>query len=304
MYSFIKNFIKKNDSFYTLFLIFKLNFFRLMHALITDEFFCKCRYYLKFKKPLNLQNPISFNEKLQWLKLRWNNDICTICVDKYEVRALVKERIGEKYLTKLYQLYNKTEEIDIQKLPNSFVIKTTHGSGQNILCKDKADIIWTKAIKHLPLYLKFNYYYYCREWAYKNVPPRLICEEYLEENGAPPRDYKFFCFNGTPKFVQVDLDRFTHHTRNMYDMNWNLLNFTFEYAAFIGVLHKPETFELMTELAAKLSQGLPFVRVDLYSIGQRVVFGELTFYPEGGFGRFNPDLTDQEIGSYFQLPVS
>ncbi len=303
MYALIQQFIKTNKFLYSIYSFFKTRFLKLICIVISDEFCCKRLYKKGFNKNLNLENPVTFNEKIQWLKLRCRNNIYTVCADKYAVRDYVKDRIGDAYLTKLYGIYNTIEEINPKNLPHAFVLKTTHGSSQNLICKDKTSLVWPSAIANFTGCLHYNYYFFAREWAYKNIPPRLICEEYLDDNGASPNDYKFFCFNGTPKFIQVDVDRFGNHRRNIYDMDWNLLPFTIRFPGYEGEVPKPLKFDLMTDLAKKLSEGFPFARVDLYCIGERVVFGELTFYPGAGFEHFFPEKYDEEIGKLLKLPV-
>jgi hypothetical protein len=224
-------------------------------------------------------------------------------VDKYAVREYVTSRIGSQYLNELYGVFDHEFEIDFNALPKKFVLKATHGSGWNILCKDKSQFDGEAARKQLKKWLGTNYYRVCREPNYKNVPPRIICERFLEDDEQKSLlDYKFFCFNGHVQFVQVDFDRFTNHTRNMYDRNWDLCPFTFLYPNNPLKLVRPENYEEMIEVAEELAGEIPFVRVDLYNVTTKIVFGELTFTPESGFGSFNPTDGDTKLGMHLRLP--
>lgn len=278
-------------------IIFKLLSF------IDDERVIKLRYKISTGQRLNLENPITYTEKLQWLKLNWYDPIATKCTDKYEVREFVKERIGEQYLNELYGVYDSVEEIDLNKLPDSFVLKATHGSGWNIICRDKNKMNWAVELKKMKRWLKTNYYWFGREWNYKDIKPRIICEKYLaEEDGEPPKDYKIFCFHGEPKFIQVDIDRFKGHKRNIYDLEWNLLDAEFLYPKFNEkLIKKPVKLSEMIELSRKLSKDFPHVRVDFFIVENKIYFGELTFFPESGFKKFKPEDFEIQVGSWLKL---
>lgn len=271
---------------------------------LSDKSFIRLKYRLKMGRALNLSNPRTFTEKIQWLKLFWRDELATQCCDKYEVRKLVQSRIGPEFLNELYGAYHRVQDIDLKKLPDSFVLKVNHGSGQQILCKDKKSTDWNHAFTLLECWLKENHYYHAREWGYKNVHPRIICERYLEENGSSLTDYKFYCYNGVPRFVEVHKDRFAGRKKNTYDMNWNLMEFRKGRSSPIpGESAKPPRFTHMFDCAAELSKGFPFVRVDLYCIEGKVIFGELTLYPGSGLERFRPDSYDWLFGSYLKLPL-
>lgn len=271
--------------------------------IISNHKFISKRYQLKFGKKPNLTHPQSFNEKLQWMKLRWRDSRAVQCADKHTVREFVADKIGTSYLIENYGVYRHVEQIDLHVLPKSFVFKATHGSGWNILCKDKTLINWDNAFKQMRHWLRSNYYYCGREWVYKNIVPRIICEKYLQtEYGQSPSDYKFFCFNGKPEVIQVDLNRFSDHRRNMYDTKWNRLPFALEYPTAPDEVRRPCTLEKMLDVASRLSAGFPFVRVDLYEANAHVYFGEMTFYPECGTGRFEPIAYDERLGELFHLP--
>lgn len=272
-------------------------------VLVPDKTYISRQYRLKTGKVLNLNHPVTFNEKLQWLKLNWRKNIFTACADKYEVRNYVETRVGKGILNELHGVYLRPESIELSSLPDKFVLKVTHGSGQNVICMDKSKLDWKKTCDDLKTFLALNHYYHGREWPYKNIPPRIVCEKYLEEDGDLPKDYKFFCFNGEPKVIQVDTGRFQEHQRNMYDTDWNPLNFSLQYPQGETV-DKPSRLKEMLEYAKSLSEDMPFVRVDFYQVNDRVIFGEMTFFPENGNGRFSPDTYDALLGSYLKLPIN
>ena len=277
---------------------------RIIAFFVSDVFYVKWQYKKVLGRRLDLKNPVSFNEKIQWLKLNWKEEILTICADKYRVRDYVKSRVGDHILTKLYGVYNKVDDIILNDLPESFVMKTNHSTGQYFICKNKNDVDWEHIFKLFRIYMTINHYYWGREFAYKNIVPKIICEEYLEVGGSSPRDYKIYCFNGEPRFVEVHFGRFSDHRNNLYDLEWNLLPVQCTNPQYEGRVDKPGCLDEMWDYATKLAKNMPFVRVDLYNIGQRVYFGEMTFYPTNGVDRFTPDSYDYIFGSYLQLPNS
>lgn len=302
MLSKLKKIIYNNNNIHLFFIAANLTILRVIAILVPDRIYVRRQYRKHFGRELNLKNPRSFNEKIQWLKLNWKDEILSACADKYKVREYVENRVGERVLTKLYGVYDRVEDIILDNLPDSFVLKITHGSGQNIICKNKKDIDWKYTFKLLKIFMYNNHYYCGREFAYKNIQPRIICEEYLGDKESVPVDYKFFCFNGEPRFLHVDFDRFTEHKRNLYDMDWNLLPVRKGYLNSTGQVERPGCFKEMSLIARQLCQGLIFVRVDLYDVDNKVYFGELTFYPSSGCGRFDPDSYDYTVGAYLQLP--
>lgn len=273
---------------------------------LPDEIYLKLIYRAKLGKKLNLQKPKLFNEKLQWLKLYNRKEEYIQYVDKYSVRSFVEERIGVKYLNNLISTYNSVEEIDWANLPEKFVLKCTHGSGTNIICTDKQNLDIVTVQRKLNNWINRNWYWYAREWPYKNIKPRIICEEYLEDsNGNPPVDYKFFCFNGEPKFIQVDIDIHQNHRRNYYDLNWNFLNIEINYPSAPNVhLDIPEKLDEMIEISKRLSKDIPFVRVDLYNQDENIIFGEMTFFHDAGLGIISPSKLSTELGKLIQLPYN
>lgn len=277
--------------------------YKIQAILMSDEFYIKCKYKKKVKKLPDISNPQTFTEKLQWLKLYWRKDILTQCADKYEVRKFVEDRGAKEILKELYGVYSSVEEINLKGLPNAFVLKITHGCKQMIICENKADIDWRFSARLLKHYLNNNNYYFAREWAYKNIVPRIICEEHLTKDGNKLVEYNFYCYDGVPRLVEVvHRDKPDECCVNMFDIELNLLERKYESRPLNIVIERTEYYEKMLEYARKLSQGFPFVRVDLFFTNDRIYFGEMTFYPLSGIFRFNPQSFDSFLGSFLQLP--
>jgi len=270
---------------------------------LSDRNYIQLRYFAKFGKLPDLRNPQSFNEKIQWLKLFVPGEQYAKYGDKFLVRDYVSQVIGNPYLNQIIGVYDNEEVIPFEHLPEQFVLKATHGSGWNIICKDKSSLNIAKTKKILKEWLQTNYYSSGREPIYRTIKPRIVCEGFLEDarfQSLP--DYKFFCFSGKALFIQLDAFRFTNHQRNMYSPTWNLCPLTFVYPNTTIKFNRPHQLEEMISIAEKLAQGFPFIRVDLYSVNNRIYFGEMTFYPESGFGRFVPFEWDRKLGEYLQLP--
>ena len=262
------------------------------------------RYYTG--KKLDLKNPKEFNEKIQWLKVFNKDPQLTQLVDKYAVRSYVTETVGERYLNKLIGIYEKAGAVNFDDLPNRFVIKGVHGCHFNLIVPDKSKLNILKSRWLMRKWLSKNQYYRGGlEWAYKNVPPRLIAEAYLEEIGKESiNDYKFFCFGGKPEFVQVDQDRFEGHNRCFYNMKWEKQPFiTKGFKRFEGEMQMPDNFQEMQEVAQKLAGNFPFVRVDLYNLSGKILFGEMTFYPADGRKDFEPESYNRILGDLIELPA-
>lgn len=257
-------------------------------------------------KILNLENPIEFNEKLQWYKVFYHPVILNQLVDKFAVRAYVEAKIGAQYLNETYGVYEKPEDILYEELPNKFVIKATHASSYNLIVTDKDKLNKSKATKLFKKWLgKSQYYRMGQEWAYKDVKPRLIVEKFIAEKGKGSlTDYKFYCFNGVAKFADVHVDREDDHKQGCFDLNYNLLPFRkiSKNKDISSEIEKPSNYEEMIKLAETLAANLPFVRVDFYSVNGKAVFGEMTFYPSDGRKDFYPDKYNKIIGDYFKLP--
>jgi hypothetical protein len=258
-------------------------------------------------KKLNWKNPRSFNEKTQLLKLydykTWYSDIC----DKVEVRKYVSEKIGDKYLIPIIAVFNSVNEIEWDKLPKQFVLKCTHDSGTTVVCTDKATLDIEESKRFLARRMKKNYFYLHREYCYKNIKPRVVCEEYISENGTTPNDYKFFCFHGVVQLIQVDTDRFTDHGRLTLLPNFEPAPFHIDRQylrpdlSIKKAVEKPANFEEMMELSRILSKGFKFIRVDLYSVGSAIYFGELTFYQNAGYEHIYPDSYNDWMGDLLDL---
>lgn len=268
---------------------------------ITDEEFVKKFYKNAFGNELDLENPITFNEKLNWLKLNLKNPNATICADKYEVRKYIENKGYGYILNDLLGVYDNVEEIDIDRLPDRFVLKGTHGSGWNLIVKDKNKVKWKPWKLIMKSWLRQNFYYYGREWVYKDIKPRIICEKFLEDSNKELLDYKIYCFNGIPKFIQIDVDRFTNHTANYYDVEWNEMNFQYDDENSGRKIEKPKNLKQMLEISKILSEEFEHVRVDFYEVDGKLYFGELTFFTASGSGKFNPEKYDEIIGSWLHL---
>ncbi len=273
---------------------------------IPDDIFIKYVFKKRVGYTPNLTNPQTFNEKLQWLKLYDRNPLYTTLVDKYAVKKWVADKIGEEYIIPTLGVWNSFDEINFDKLPNQFVLKTTHDSGGIVIVRNKQTFDKQAARKKLTKSLKHNYYYHTREWAYKGVCPRIIAEPYLEDARTKElRDYKFFCFNGKPKMMFIASDRQNTQEETKFDffgMEFKHLPFTNGHPNSTKHLEKPQSFEKMKELAGILAQNIPHVRVDFYEISGKIYFGEMTFSHWSGFMSFNPSQWDKKIGDWLTLP--
>ena len=270
---------------------------------IPDKQYLKIKYRLKMGKKLNLENPQTYNEKLQWLKLYDRKPIYSKLVDKYEVREIIRKKIGEEYLIPLLGVYEKFNQINFESLPNQFVIKTTHDCGGIVICKDKSKFNQKEAQKKIEHHLRKNYYYMHREWPYKKVNPRIIIEKYMvDESRTELKDYKFFCFDGEPKLMFVATDRGVDTRFNFYDMNFKQINLQQHYKNSNKEIDRPKNFDTMISIAKKLSENLPHIRVDLYDVNGHIYFGELTLYHFSGFEKFYPEEYDLILGKELKLP--
>ena len=274
-----------------------------MMRILPDSLYLRLKYFIRMKKMLNIKRPQTFNEKLQWLKLHDRNPEYTKMVDKYEVRKYIAEKIGEEHLIPLLGVWDSFEEIDFDKLPAQFVLKCTHDSGGLVVCKDKSKLNLELSRKKINKCLKTNYYWHAREWPYKNVKPRIIAEQLMKDgdNNFLPV-YKFFCFSGVPKIIQtIQNDKQPNESIDYFDTDWKLLNIRQNYPNSEAPMEKPEQLSKMLKIVECLSKGIKFVRVDLYSINNKVYFSEFTFYSDAGFAKFHPEKQDYIIGSYIDL---
>lgn len=274
--------------------------------IVTDEQLIKKTFRKKLERDLDLENPIKFNDKLQWLKLYWRDPVAEVCADKFAVRKYVKDKIGNKYLNEIYDVYDSVDEINLDRLPNKFVLKATHGSGYNVVCVNKKDVNWNSEFKKLQRTMKKNYYWENREWVYKNIKPRIISEKFLkQDDGDELRDYRFFCFNGEPKFITVDFSITDKKKtrRNLYDLHWNLLDAEISYPKETKIkVDKPNKLEEMIVLSRKLSSGFPHARIDFYYIDNTIIFGEITFFHQSGMGKIKPIEFEMQMGNWLELP--
>lgn len=275
---------------------------KLVH-IFPDKIYLELLFYLSLGYKLNLEKPLTFNEKLQWLKLNRRNDYDTLLVDKYEVKNILSKKFGNQYIIPTYGIYEKFNDINFDRLPKEFVIKTTHQSGGVIICKDKKTLDVKYAQKVINNKLKKNLYYWGLEWPYKNVKPRIIIEKYIGHNDDDVKDYKLMCFNGKVKCSFVCSDRYSNGGLHIdfYDLQWNRLPFTRHYPNSEKQTPKPYNYDLMIKLAEDLAKDLPFVRIDFYEIGTKLYFGEVTFFPGCGFEEFNPQEWDRILGEWIQL---
>lgn len=255
-------------------------------------------------KPLNLATPKTFNEKLIYLKLNYRHPNAHIYADKLAVREYVKNKVGDEYLIPIIKVYDQPDDIKFEELPKQFVLKLNHGSGMNIICKDKSKLDKITALKNLEKWYSQNYYEVGGEYQYSDITTKVFAERYMETKSGSGdlNDYKIFCFDGVPKFVQVDVDRFDNHKRAFYDLKWNRLPFTILHPNYEGEVEKPERLIKMLEIARSLSKGFPHIRVDLYTVEGKIYFGELTFHHGGGFEPFFPQKFNRKIGDYLRLP--
>ncbi len=271
---------------------------------LSDETFLKCRWFIKTGKKLNLANPQTYNEKLQWLKLYDRRPEYTQMVDKVEAKKYAASIIGEEYIIPTLGVYDRAEDIDFDALPNQFVLKCTHDSGGIVICTDKTKLDKQSAIKKLRKGLKKNYYIRNREWPYKNVKPRIIAEIFVtDDEYGGLKDYKFFCFKGEPKFMFLLKDRGIDTRLNFYDLDFNKLPFERGYPNFDDEMERPQAWEEMINLSKKLSHGIPQVRTDFYDVNGKIYFGELTFFPGTGLEKFEPEEWDKIMGDFIELPT-
>ena len=270
----------------------------------SDEKFLKKRFKLHMGYELNLDNPQTFSEKLQWLKLYNRKPEYTQMVDKYEAKKYVANLIGEEYIIPTLGVWDRVEDIDWDTLPNQFVLKCTHDSGGLVICKDKSTLDIKQAVKKLKKSMKRDYFYENREWPYKNVKKRIIAEQYVADHNGELNDYKFFCFNGKPKVMLIATERnsTTGVCFDYFDMDFNHLPFEQGGPNSNKKIEKPHCMDNMAHIASVLSQGIPHIRVDLYNIDGRVYFGELTFFDSSGTASFKPEKWDYTFGSWITLP--
>lgn len=263
-----------------------------------DKVYLEMFWYYRMGCNIDIEHPVTFNEKLQWLKLYDRQKQYTMMADKYSVKGWVKERIGEEYVIPTYGVYDNFAEIDFSKLPSSFVIKATHDSGSAIICENKEYLDLMKTEKSISLSLSRNKFLVEREFAYRDIKPRIIIEKYLGQTQDKITDYKFMCFNGNCKLCFTCTERNSDDGLKVtfFDLDWNILPFEREYPKSSNEIPKPKRLKDMIKLAERLASDIPFVRVDFYEIGEEIFFGEMTFYPGSGYEKFTPYEWDERIG--------
>ena len=305
------HYVLKNP--YAVFVYF--NFSKIQRVL-PDKSFMKLMVRARLGYKLNLENPRTFNEKMQWLKLYDRKSIYTQMVDKYEAKFLISKIIGEKYVVPNFGVWDSFEEIDFDSLPDQFVLKTTHDCGGVIICKEKEKFDYERAKTDFTKRLKNNFFWQGREWPYKNVKPRILAEKYLSASNDSEdhfiydpgmetgiTDYKIMCFNGKPFCCLVCMGRNSREGlhENFYDTEWNLLPFKRDNPQYKGEIEKPKDYEQMLHFAQKLSEGTKFLRVDFFENNGRLYVGELTFFPASGFDKFIPEEWDLKLGEMIEL---
>jgi hypothetical protein len=274
--------------------------------ILSDKLFLELRYYILLGEKMNLRNPKNINEKLQWLKLYNRNPGYTKMADKYGVRSYIANTIGEKYLIPLLGVWDNFDMIDFDSLPSQFVIKCTHDSGSVVICHNKSEFDRQSAKREIEWHLKRNYFYHGREWQYKDIKPKIIIEQLMrDDSGISLKDYKVFCFNGEPKLIEVDINRFANYTRNYYSPDWKYQfledgdgcpsDYGFE-------LEKPEILDLMLLFSRKLSFNIPYLRIDWYINKTAIYFVELTFFDGNGLVSYKPSEWRETMGEWLTLP--
>ena len=274
---------------------------------LPDKLYIRLYHRLRVGRSINMKNPTTFNEKLQWLKFNYRFPLQSIVSDKLLVRGYVKKLIGEEYLIPLLGSWERFDDIDFKKLPNQFVLKCNHDSGGLVVCTDKRKLDIIKSKRKIERSLKSNFFYIGREYQYKNIKPMIICEKFLSDNGNVPMDYKIYCFNGTPDVILVCRDRFSKNSHRasylFYDQDWNFLPLDKGDELIENPdVEKPKNLDKMLEIARALSKDFIFARIDLYNIDGKIYFGEITLSPNSGFDPDIKESTDYMFGKRLKIP--
>lgn len=282
------------------------NFIRRISVLLPDGIYLRIKYKLLTGQTLHLSKPVTFNEKIQWLKIHDRKPLYCKLVDKLIVKSIMSDWIGECYVIPVIGCWDKVEDIDFDRLPEKFVLKTTHDSGGVVICKSKNKLDVNEVSNFLNKFLKRKYYWHGREWPYKNLQPRIIAEPYLvDESGYELKDYKVFCFSGVPKYIQVDYDRFTDHHRNFYSTKWEYVPFTTLYPTNPErILDKPAVLEELLTVCKIITSRMdkpPFVRLDFYIINNKIYFGEVTLHHGSGTEKFTPESYNVKLGNMIDI---
>ena len=273
---------------------------------VPDSLYLKVLYRVIMGRKLNLRNPREYNEKLQWLKLNDRKPEYSTMVDKYEVRGYIEDLLGDKYLIPCLGIYDSVDDIDIDALPDRFVLKCTHDSGSVEICKDKSSFDIEGARHRLSQAMKRNYYATYREWPYKSVKPRIIAEGYLEGDGGDLKDYKVMCFNGDAKIIEVHENRFVEgkvHTQTFYDREWEIVPLTqVETVTVDRPGERPRQLDEILRLSELIAKDMYHARIDWYIEGDKIYFGEITFYDGSGFESFSTPEMERMLGDMINLP--
>ena len=283
--------------------------FKKLVSILPDKIFLRLRYHIEMGKRLDLNNPKTMNEKLQWLKLYDRNPLYTVLVDKVKVKEFIKKKIGGEYVAQTLGVWKSFDEIDFSMLPEKFVLKTNHSGGNTgvVICKDKEHLDIKTVRRKMERSLRTDIYKLYREWPYKNVPRRIFAEEYLEDSvNEELTDYKFYCFDGYVDAVMLCLDRMSGSPKfYFFDKEWRLRRYNRmgKEVPEGFTLPRPKNMDRMFDIASQLSKGIPFVRVDMYNIGGRIIFGEMTFYPASGLRPWDPEDADKKIGEFINLTL-
>lgn len=275
---------------------------RHLSRLLPDELQLRWRHELVLGRTPDLRRPRTFNEKLNWLKLHWRDPRAPGCCDKLAVRGFVEARCGPGVLNELLGVAASFDELDLAALPKAFALKATHGSGFNVLCPDKATFDAAAARARFRSWMRREFGRADREWPYYGLPRRIMCERWLGTAGAPPDDYKIFCFDGEPRFVEVHTGRGVDHRMTLFDLDWTPLPVRLEHPPSDPPVPRPAALPELVRRARQLAEGFPFARVDLYVVEGRIVFGELTFFPTAGLKVFGDPADDLWLGGFLRLP--
>jgi len=271
---------------------------------VPDKIYISILFYLETGKKADFKNPVTFNQKLQWLKINNRNPYYTDMSDKIKAKEIVKNLIGDEYIIKNIGIFDSVNEINISKLPYKFVIKTNHSSGSSLVV-DKNKDNFENILKHIKKDLKRNYFYVWREWPYKDIKPKILIEEYItDESSYELKDYKFFCFNGEPLYLYIASDRFSNSSKihfDFFDIDFNRLNIKNKYENSKKDFIKPENYDKMVDICRVLSKNIPHVRIDLYNKNGQIYFGEFTFYHFSGMVNFEPDEWDYLLGDKIDI---
>ena len=274
---------------------------------LPDKVYIQLYYRLRTGRKLNMKNPTTFNEKIQWMKFNYRFPLQSVVSDKLLVRDYVKEKTGEEYLIPLLGKWKKFDEIDFDTLPDQFVLKCNHDSGGLVVCRDKSALDYKKAKNKIEKSLKSNFYTIGREYQYRNIKPMILCEKFISENGKVPMDYKIYCFNGKPDVMLVCRNRFSNDSHKaeylFYDQNWKFLPWLKgDEKKKDPKLPRPENLDEMLEVAKKLSEDFIYARIDLYNVDGKIYFGEITLSPNSGFYSGLTEETDRILGEKIHIP--